>query len=176
MASRSHCRTGYNCHWGALQADCAQQRGTTEWLCRGSTIQLYNMQGEVNYTSILYTGGQLYNLAPGARPGHLSRRGGRNPGASSVVGGTSQDASNNPGGGKRVEWATPVLPAVELSPTTTMGTWLEPSRWLQKLPADGDFPPRAPTPKQPWSDFDIVGLPCGSNGFKLIRRMSESSC
>ena len=63
-----------------------------EWPCRGSTIQ-----------------------PPGARPGHLLPRGGRNPGASSLplVGrGTSQELAGHqqskqagPGGGKRVEWA-----------------------------------------------------------------------
>ena len=94
VATRNHCRTGYNCHWVALQAGCAQQSSSVD--------PRVALQG-VNYTT-----------APGARPAHLSPRGGRNPGASSLplVGrGTSQKLAGHqqskqlsPGGGKRVEW------------------------------------------------------------------------
>ena len=91
MATRSHCRTGYNCHWVALQAGCAQQSGSV-----GPRVAL---QG-VNYTTIQGT----------AWP-PLTQRGAQSRGILSWGEARARRSSNNQssrvkaGGGKRVEWA-----------------------------------------------------------------------
>ena len=158
MATRSHCRAGYNWHWGALQAGCAQQSGSVD--------PRVALQG-VNYTT-----------TPGARPGHLSPRGGHNPGASSGgrhEPGAGQQSKRDPGGGKRVEWAGRRLFWPQWH-RPTMDTWCP-----ALLPVSGKkrrqmgISPRAPTQMQPYCSIRVEGCR-GINGFKLIRRMSGSSC
>lgn len=159
MATRSHCRAGYNCHWGALQAGCAQQSGSV-----GPRVAL---QG-VNYTT-----------APGARPAHLSPRGGRNPGASS--GGRHEPGAGRPPTIQVVAKGLsgrppPLLPPVPLAHRGHMVPCPPSCQTLAKTAGRWGF---LPAHQHQCSRFSYcsIGEGCrGINGFKLIRRTSGSSC
>ena len=126
----------------------------------------------------------------------LTQRGGAIPGHPLVGRGTSQELGGGDQQSKQVQMAKglsgrapPVLAAVALclaflpchghmSPCPSQPY---PASWWQKLPADGDFSPRTSTNAAMPSNFHIMASwyvegCCGINGFKLIRRMSGSSC
>ena len=120
-------------------------------------------------------GGQLYNDSRGTAWPPLTQRGAQSRGILwwEARAGSHQQSKRDPGGGKRVEWAGRRLFWPQWH-RPTMDTWCP-----ALLPVSGKkrrqmgISPRAPM--QPYCSIRVEGCR-GINGFKLIRRMSGSSC